>query len=154
MVLYEVDNRIIGIAEVSNALGMKIYEDNFRRLMLLLPGLRPGAPQQLVEATSEGLQVDVLERHKYTTVIKLAQRLPLSIISAAVPRMVVRVYHDAGVAEVLSYQRHYRFKPKYDYPNPAMCQVREKQRVNEFLGEWLDHCLASGLATRAMAWAD
>lgn len=130
---------------------MNIYEDNFQRLMLLLPDLSSASKQYKPVEHLDGLHVDVLERHKYTTVIKLAQRLPLSFLAAAMPLMIVRVYHDAEVAEVLSYQRQYRFKPKYDYPNPDMCQVREKQRVNEFLGEWLDHCLAAGVQVRAMA---
>lgn len=130
---------------------MKIYEDNFRRLMMLLPELDGDENPCQSAGHRDGLHVDVLERHKYTTVIKLAQCLPLSFLAAAMPRMIVRIYHDAEVAEVLSYQRHYRFKPKYEYPNPEMCQVREKQRVNEFLGEWLDHCLASGIPLRAVA---
>lgn len=124
---------------------MKVYEDNFRRLMKLLPGLGGNGVSCRASARQDGLRVDVLEQHRYTTVIGLAQQLPLSILSAAMPRMTVRIYHDARVAEVLSYQRHSRFRPRYDYPNPDMCQVREKQRVNEFLGEWLDHCLAAGV---------
>jgi len=153
LVWSEVDIIIVDIIinEIIEIAGMKIYEDNFHRLMLLLSEL--GGDEACCQEVGhqEGLHVDVLERHKYTTVIKLAQRLPLSILSAAMPRMVIRVYHDAEVAEVLSYQRHYRFKPKYEYPNPDMCQMREKQRVNEFLGEWLDHCLAGGVRGRAMA---
>jgi uncharacterized protein YqiB (DUF1249 family) len=133
---------------------MKIYEDNFKRLMRLLPELRSFAMQCREGVRQEGLHVDVLERHKYTTVIRLAQCLPLSFLPAAMPLMIVRVYHDAEVAEVLSYQRQYRFKPKYDYPNPDMCQIREKQRVNEFLGEWLDHCLSSGVPVGPLALTD
>ncbi len=130
---------------------MKIYEDNFRRLMLLMPELRAFGKQCQSMHRQEGLHVDMLERHKYTTVIKLSQNLPLGFLSAAVSSMIVRVYHDAEVAEVLSYQGQYRFKAKYDYPNPDMCQVREKQRVNEFLGEWLDFCLAGDVPVRAVA---
>lgn len=130
---------------------MKIYEDNFQRLMLLMPELKAFAEQSHRGRRQEGLQVDVLERHKYTTVIKLTQNLPLNFMSIAMSSMIVRVYHDAEVAEVLSYQRQYRFKAKYDYPNPEMCQVREKQRVNEFLGEWLDFCLAGGVPVRTVA---
>jgi len=130
---------------------MKIYEDNFRRLMLLMPELRAFGKQCHGLRHQEGLHVDVLERHKYTTVISLVQNLPLKFLSTAMSSMVVRVYHDAEVAEVLSYQRHYRFKGKYNYPNPDMCQVREKQRVNEFLGEWLDFCMASDVPVRAVA---
>lgn len=130
---------------------MKIYEDNFRRLMLLMPEIRVFGKQCQSMRHQEGLHVDVLERHKYTTVINLVQNLPLKFLSTAMSSMIVRVYHDAEVAEVLSYQGQYRFKAKYDYPNPGMCQVREKQRVNEFLGEWLDYCLASDVPVRAAA---
>lgn len=132
---------------------MNVYEDNFLRLMLLMPELRGFGKQCHGVRLQEGLHVDVLERHKYTTVIRLAQNLPLAFMSAATPMMIVRVYHDAEVAEVLSYQSQYRFKAKYDYPNPDMHQVREKQRVNEFLGEWLDFCLAGDVPVRAVAMA-
>jgi len=130
---------------------MKIYDDNFRRLMLLMPELRAFGRQHRTTFNQEGLHVDVLEKHKYTTVINLTQNLPLKFLSTAMSSMIVRVYHDAEVAEVMSYQRQYRLKVKYDYPNPEMCQVREKQRVNEFLGEWLDFCLVSDVPVRAVA---
>lgn len=89
-----------------------------------------------------GLAVELVECHKYTTIIRLTQPLPIIHPLAPHPEMVVRIYHDARVAEVLSYQHHRRFLPRYDYPNPGMCQRREKRRVNEFLGEWLRFCLA------------
>jgi len=117
--------------------------------MLLLPGLRNYGSQVISPQHKDGLHVDVLEKHKYTSVIKLSQTLPLLLPVAAITSMMVRVCYDAKVAEVLSYQQQYRFKPKYDYPNPAMCQVREKQQVNVFLGEWLDYCLAGGVPVRA-----
>jgi len=132
---------------------MRIYEDNFKRLMYLVPGLRGYGAQSLDVKRQEGLHISVLEHHKYTTVVKLAQHLPLSSLIIPQPSMIVRVYHDAEVAEVLSYQHQGRFKPKYDYPNPEMCQVREKQRVNQFLGEWLEYCLAGDVPVRAQAMA-
>ncbi len=121
-----------------------IYEYNFHCLIELLPELR--SPQCCLSSPKEalgGLAIDVVEHHKYTTVIRLSQTLPLPLTLAVNPVMVVRIYHDARVAEVLSYQNHHRFQPRYDYPNPAMCQRREKRRVNEFLGEWLSFCLAN-----------
>lgn len=130
---------------------MKIYENNFQRLMLLLPEFQGNDNQGILLQSSGSLHVDLLERHKYTTVIKLSQHLPLSLPAAAIASMMVRVYHDAEVAEVLSYQQHHRFKPRYDYPNPAMCQVYEKRRVNIFLGEWLDYCLAGSVPVKTAA---
>lgn len=125
-----------------------VYEYNFQCLIELLPELQ--SPPRLLrsrQGMAGGLVVEVLEHHKYTTIIKLTQTLPLPL--AAKPVMTVRIYHDARVAEVLSYQHHHRFQPRYDYPNPDMCQRREKQRVNEFLGEWLRFCLANYHPLRA-----
>ncbi len=121
-----------------------IYEYNFHCLTELLPELqRPQRRLLSYVGTAGGLTVDLVESHKYTTIVRLSQTLPVPLTLAASPVMVVRVYHDARVAEVLSYQNHYRFQPRYDYPNPEMCQRREKQRVNEFLGEWLSFCIAN-----------
>lgn len=128
-----------------------IYDDNFERLMSLLPSLRSYGEKVLDVQGQSGLHISVLEHHKYTTVVRLAQQLPLSFLLVTQPTMTVRVYHDAQVAEVLSYQNHNRFNTKYDYPNPDMCQVREKLRVNEFLGEWLDYCLMTDVPVRTMA---
>lgn len=122
-----------------------IYEYNFQCLMELLPEL--GSPLRhslLRRKIGSGLTVEVVEHHKYTSIIRLSQTLPLPWPQAASPVMMVRVYHDARVAEVLSYQSHRRFQPRYEYPNPEMHQRREKQRVNEFLGEWLRFSLVNG----------
>lgn len=124
-----------------------IYEQNFRRMMRLLPefescpeggGWETAAGARLLLGC--GLSVEVMERHKYTTVLKLAYDMPCADHLTS-PVMLVRVCHDARVAEVLSYQEAVNFFPKYEYPNPAMRQVREKSRLNEFLGEWLDYFL-------------
>jgi len=119
-------------------------------LIQLLPELQ--MPQRRLlsyQGVAGCLSVEVVEHHKYTTVIKLTQLLPILLPLAANPVMTVCVYHDARVAEVLSYQNHQRFRPRYDYPNPDMCQRREKQRVNEFLGEWLRFCLVNNWRIRA-----
>ncbi|MBI3771330.1 MAG: DUF1249 domain-containing protein [Gammaproteobacteria bacterium] len=116
---------------------MSIYERNFRRLVTLLPELRVAVSS--VPASNVGvLRVEVVERHKYTTLVSLAQPLPLFLPPLT---MTVCIYHDAKVAEVIDYQESGRLRARYDYPNPDMFQVREKRRVNEFLGEWLDFCL-------------
>ena len=129
---------------------MCIYEQNFKRLLRLLPVLQTAPGELLQQCDLENsLRVEVLESHKYTTVIKLSQRLA-KVASIPEPLMTVRVYHDAKVAEVLSYQQHSRFRPKYDYPNPQMHQVREKKRVNEFFGEWLDYYFHQGRPISAL----
>ena len=56
------------------------------------------------------------------------------------PAMVVRLYHDARMAEVISSQDIKQIKPRYDYPNAAMHHPDEKQQINLFLKEWLQLC--------------
>jgi len=60
------------------------------------------------------------------------------------PRMTIRLYHDARMAEVISSQDVRQVKPRYDYPNVHMHQQDEKQQINQFLNEWLHLCLHLG----------
>ena len=89
------------------------------------------------------VEIRVLESFKYTTTLEIIQKPEIGKWVAN-PCMHVRVYHDASTAEVISYQSHRNFKPKYPQPNSKMYQVDEKMQVNKFLGEWLTHCLAAG----------
>ena len=59
-------------------------------------------------------------------------------------QFVVRLYHDAKMAEVVSFQGCAAFLPEYFYPNKNMLQPDEKKQRNIFLGEWLSYCLAFG----------
>ena len=61
-----------------------------------------------------------------------------------VPRLEVRAYHDARMAEVIGAENARRFRGIYPYPNTAMHQPDEKTQLNLFLGEWLSHCIACG----------
>ena len=88
------------------------------------------------------MHIRVLERCPYTTTLEILQA-PTAIVALA-PRLTVRVYHDARLAEVIAFAPWRRPLPRYDYPNPAMHQPNEKTQWNHFLGEWLSHCLQHG----------
>ncbi len=60
------------------------------------------------------------------------------------PRLTVRMYHDAKLAEVLAWEGHKRLRPRYEYPNQAMYHADEKLQINQFLGELLTRCLHEG----------
>lgn len=60
------------------------------------------------------------------------------------PKMMVRLYHDARMAEIISNQGVKQIKPRYDYPNKKMHLPDEKQQINFFLKEWLQLCLQLG----------
>lgn len=120
---------------------MPLYEDNYRRLMHLVPDLRAGhsVPARRLEhdGTGAALEVSIVDRGPYTTTLQLAHALMPQ--HAAIPclSLTVRAYHDARLAEVIGYQNESCFSPYYDYPNRQMRQRFEKRQVNLFLREWL-----------------
>ncbi len=87
--------------------------------------------------------ITILEAFKYTTTLEIIQK-PEFRQWMTNPSMLVRVYHDASTAEVISYQGHRNLQARYAQPNPSMYHADEKMQVNQFLGEWLTHCLNVG----------
>ena len=95
--------------------------------------------------------VSINEITRYTSLVTIEQEsllglhtLPTALKSSLRPRMVIRLYHDARMAEVVSTQDIRQVKPRYDYPNSNMHQQDEKQQTNQFLNEWLHLCLQLG----------
>lgn len=125
-----------------------ICERNYWRLKKLLPEIerrdhasfhwpQPGTAEHAV------LRVDVQERSAYTDTVMVSlttNRL------AWCPRLVmqVRLYHDAGLAEIIAFQEARHILARNRYPNPAMHARDEKTQVNEFLAECLEYCLREG----------
>ncbi|KXJ55690.1 MAG: hypothetical protein AXW17_13990 [Colwellia sp. Phe_37] len=92
-------------------------------------------------------RVSVNEVTKYTTLVTIHQEANIhgyNLTELFRPKMVVRLYHDARMAEVISNQDVQQIKPRYDYPNESMHLPDEKQQINYFLKEWLQLCLQLG----------
>ena len=88
-------------------------------------------------------QLEVNEVTRYTSLITIRQDATVMgehLTQWFSPMMVVRLYHDARMAEVVKSQDIGRIKPRYDYPNHQMHQPDEKQQTNQFLKEWLQLC--------------
>ena len=103
--------------------------------------------------------VTVKEVTRYTSLVSISQDANLlfninqtstvtkhasAIAKLFRPSMVIRLYHDARMAEVVSSQDIRQIKPRYDYPNTDMHHPDEKQQINLFLNEWLHLCLRLG----------
>lgn len=125
-----------------------LCEANYVRLCRLLPSLNAGdeccftvnygqLPAQVC------LRVDA--EHAYTTQLRIEQQHQGSSWLQP-PAMNIRLYHDARMAEVLSYQSHRSLEGRYEYPNPHMRLPDEKTQLNRFLADWLKHCLRYGRA--------
>ncbi len=131
-------------------------EANYYRLLKLMPRYQLADDWRF--ALDQGnrhqyLQIRILERSRYTTTVQLAQldiRLPEATDWLQLPKLTVRLYHDARLAEVLAWEGHKRLRPRYDYPNQAMYHSDEKAQLNRFLGEWLSLSLQQGLSEAAI----
>jgi uncharacterized protein YqiB (DUF1249 family) len=127
-------------------------EANYWRMMKLMPNLSSDDSREIGICLNGqdvcNIQFKVIERNKYTTTVSV------NAVTAhddclrrwILPKqIVVRIYHDAEVAEVIACEGERGFWPRYEYPNLQMRQPDEKIQINFFLGEWLNHCLQHGL---------
>jgi len=128
----------------------RLHESNYAKLIQTLPNLLQLKAGKLIHFDYNANQIQVLieEHTKYTSQLNVTIRhqggghfLPKISIQ-------VRLYHDAKVAEVIDFQHKRRFHSRYNYPNPGMYQRNEKQQINMFLADWLDHCNQQGIVIR------
>lgn len=82
------------------------------------------------------LDVEVLENTPYTQLVSITRTVDTQGI-VPTPKVTVRIYHDARLAEVLSSQQIFHLQAVYDYPNLRMHHPNEKYQVNAFLEELL-----------------
>jgi len=118
-------------------------------LKLLANNEKVGEVREFSLADKLQYLVSVNEVTKYTSLITIEQLQQIDfpqLAEALAPKMVIRLYHDAQVAEVVSSQAIRNIKPKYHYPNELMHLPNEKLQVNAFLKEWLQVCLMHGQA--------
>lgn len=129
---------------------MRVYETNYAKLNALLPVGHEVGDVRCYQAVSMVYQLTVNEVTKYTTLIDICQSDAMPVFP--LPKMSVRLYHDARVAEVCASGDFSRVKAKYDYPNTKLLQKDEKFQLNKFLGEWLTFCLKTGISRSPIAF--
>ncbi len=136
-------------------------EGNYIRLNKLMPNFELGyekffliSGDSMIENPERQARIHlkVIESFPYTSTIEVIQK-GLCPDWIQPPCMIVRLYHDARSAEVTSYQNQKRIQGKYQYPNPQMRMPDEKAQLNQFLAEWLTHCLKYGHAEVALDFA-
>ena len=127
---------------------ISLCDANYAKLMRLLPMLEKQNHRSFGLSRNEHdlgcITISVLERCKYTTMLSIEQVVSPAIDLLSVPYMQVRLYHDASMAEVMSFQGISALKSSYQYPNKHMHQKDEKALCNEFLADWLSYCLKFG----------
>ncbi|MDT8398655.1 MAG: DUF1249 domain-containing protein [Pseudomonadales bacterium] len=128
---------------------MAICDANYIRILKLLPGFWPGSKRSLAfpvhGLVEPGItRIEVIEKFTYTSTVRISQSTQDKDYYEP-PVMLVRMYHDASTAEVITYQNHKYFKSVYPIPNARMYHADEKQQLNHFLAEWLSLCIEKGL---------
>lgn len=142
-------------------------EANYARICRLMPALAGtarlagqntdtkwavGARRALHANIGGGVSVDfeVVEQSRYTTLLRFGivfEKWTESAVAGAGLNMLVRLYHDVKLAEVVSVSGRRSALASYSYPNEAMFQPDEKAQQNRFLSEWLGKCLRYGFAS-------
>ncbi len=133
---------------------MATCEANYVRLGKLMPDLDKVSGRHFcVLWRQHAIQVSIRveERFNYTTSLRIEQRGE-GLSWLQMPDLIVRLYHDARMAEVICRKRR-PMQGRYSYPNAQMHHPDEKQQLNHYLGEWLAHCLAHGHSNEPLAIA-
>ena len=124
---------------------MWVFEQNFRLLQRLLPELEQGGDRFVLNAAKgEALELLILERCRYTTMVELSQ--PFAIDGEWLPdlSMQLRVYHDARVVEVAAYQGCHRIPARYQVESQGRHHKDDKRQINFLLHDLLLYCLRLG----------
>ncbi|RDV27975.1 DUF1249 domain-containing protein [Alteromonas aestuariivivens] len=118
-----------------------ICELNYHRFLRILPDCdTEDLTYQFTVGPQLSYRMTITDAARYTTTVRVEQ-ISRHAPAYMKPVMVVRLYHDARMAEVISSQNTGAFAASYEYPNNKMRQRNEKQMVNVFLAEWLQFCL-------------
>lgn len=132
---------------------MALCEANYARILKLLPDIDLCDRRDFTVDMAQGqsrVSLSVIERFKFTSTLSISQsQLSASHLSDKIQdlmssKLLVRLYHDANMAEVINPTKKSQFSGKYVYPNKSMHQIDEKIQLNDYLAQWLSHCLTHG----------
>ncbi len=123
---------------------MNLCDVNYMLLLKLLANNEEvGQTRHFFISDFLSYNIIINEVTRYTTLITINQNaliLGENLSHLFSPKMTIRLYHDARMAEVISSQDIRHVKPRYDYPNTKMHLPDEKEQINTFLKEWLQLC--------------
>jgi len=139
----EMDAKAMSATMTRHIPTMRVFEQLYFKLDLVLPLVAEMSGLWRITCLRQGEEI-ILEQENhgpYTSLVHITHTLEGVQPALSALSVTVRVYHDMEMVEVVCYQEQGRIRERNPYPNPRMHQPREKQRINEFVSEWLDHCL-------------
>lgn len=122
---------------------MSLYDSNYRGLLRLVGGDMPeeGAVMTSMASSDLPLQLDCLERHRYTTTLKLTYWFDACVPD---PDLTVRLYHDAHMAEAMSCSHDHRHRLLRRFATDHGGELQRRWMINLMLNKWLEFCLERG----------
>lgn len=124
---------------------MALCASNYAKFsrLLNLAELEVGQGFSLPIEKQPNLLIYMKQKSQHTATYELSQESEQISLKR---NYLVRMYHDAKMAEVLSGLNQGMLPPVYQFPNTEMKQPDEKIQLNRFLSEWLNFCLEFGQA--------
>ncbi len=133
---------------------MAVCDANYIRLLKLMPHFGIDSTRSFtlptVGSTAQDnivqtVELVVIEAFRYTSTIRI--RMGAASTSAVYnpPCILVRVYHDANTAEVISFHEDWNNRVTPLPEDAPQFYPDEKEQVNMFLAEWLTLCIETGL---------
>jgi len=118
---------------------MDMYEDNYIKLRKLIPDVDKIHKAAISKSPGHlDLHLQISERSKFTTTLYLSYCFTNNGESRLEPNLKIRIYHDAGLAEVMSGNLHHGKLVLDHLPADAL---KQKWQLNRFLSKWLKYCL-------------
>lgn len=129
-----------------------LYESNYSRLIKLIHLMGDQDCMNFKLHTGKSyigsVKVELLESGKYTDTFLLEQTASVGKWINN-PKLRVRLYHDALVAEVVGKHGRQAVEGVNQYPNHKMHLPDEKNQLNLFLAEWLNFCISYGYCEKS-----
>jgi len=131
-----------------------LAEHNYIRLLALVPNLDLLDGECVSEAgVGRSLWLRIVEQTPYSTLCELHEYSSGEAGEIEEIGLTLRVYHDARVADLLSYHNRFGGGEVFDARVLQTPGLNKKRELNFFLWKWLGHCLAQGhrLSSGALA---
>lgn len=126
-------------------------EANYQNLQRLLASGDGGDTCILLEGAESRVVLRTREQTPYTALVEMSVDEGVDKPAwLAAPTLLVRLYHDARLAEVVSFAGFRRSRLHGATATRPLFHGDEKAQWNEFLAEWLRYCLRHGLANQSV----
>jgi uncharacterized protein YqiB (DUF1249 family) len=124
---------------------MSLYESNYIRLGWLLPApCRIEGPLLSAPADDLPLHMTLVEQSRYTTTVRLTYYFDECGERVADPDLLVRIYHDALLAEAMACTRRHRHEALRLFDTRPGAELSRRWARNVMLNKWLEYCVDKG----------